>query len=128
MNKKIDAFEMWSYRRILGVSWRDRRTNEWVLQRLNTEMVLRKQMVRRKMRLFGHMSRHPGLEMQIIQGKSEGRRRRGRPARTWTKDLEEWTGLSLAGAALAAHDREGWKENMLNTAANMWPPDWGERE
>ena len=123
VNKKIDAFEMWCYRRILGVSWRERRTNNWVLRQLNTKLQLRQQMVKRKMRLFGHLSRHPSLQKTIIQGKVEGRRSRGRPPRAWSKDIEDWTGQHLAGASRAAQDRSRWRRVMLTTAANLWPPD-----
>ena len=113
---KVDAFEMWCYRRLLRVSWMDRRTNEWVLQQLNTKTILKKQMMKRKLTFFGHVSRHGSLEKCIIQGSMEGRRRRGRPRRMWQKDIEEWTERSLPEASQAAQQRERWKNDIVATA------------
>ena len=116
IEKKINAFEMWCYRRLLRVSWRDHRTNEWVLEQLSTDMTLLSQMKKRKLAFFGHVSRHAGLEQCIMQGKMEGRRSRGRPKRAWGKDIEAWTGLSLPNASQAAHERLVWKRSFVATA------------
>ena len=51
------------------------------------------------MRFFGHIIRNNGMEKRLMQGKMEGKRRRGRPATTWFQDLKEWTKLDMAGAS-----------------------------
>ena len=55
--KRVDAFEMWCYRRLLRVSWTERKTNKWVLEKIGSVLMLRKSMSERKMRFFGHIVR-----------------------------------------------------------------------
>ena len=86
VTKKIEAFEMWTYRRLLRVSWRQHKTNAWILEQLRTKPMLVKQMWKRKMKHFGHIIRHNSLEKTIIQGITAGKRGRGRPARTWERE------------------------------------------
>jgi exonuclease III len=119
VQKKIDAFEMWAYRRILRVPWTERRTNEWILQKLNTDMMLKQQTISRKMQHFGHVIRHDSLEKTIIQGKMEGRRARGRPPRTWYNDIEQWIGKNIGEACRIAEDREAWRQTIKATAARL---------
>ena len=89
--KLVDAFELWCYRRLLMGLWMERKTNKWVLEKLRYVLMLTKSMAERKMRLFGHIVRKNGMEKRLMQGKMEGKRRRGRPATTWFQDLKEWT-------------------------------------
>ena len=63
-----------------------------------------------------------------MQGKMEGKRRRGRPATTWLQDLKEWTKLDISGASQLATDRERWCEIIKVTAAQIAPPDEREGE
>ena len=81
VQKKLNAFQMWTYRCILWVSWREKRTNEWVLQKLRTKMMLFEQITSGKLRFFGDAMRHDGLKKTIIQGKVEGMQGRVRPGR-----------------------------------------------
>ena len=60
--KKINAFEMWCYRKLLRVSWTEKRTNKWILEKLGSELILLKNIAERKMKLFGHIVRRGGLE------------------------------------------------------------------
>ena len=79
--KRVDAFEMWCYRRLLTVSWKDKRTNDWVLRKVGCELMLRKTRDTRKLRFFGHISRKDGsIEKFIMQGTVEGSHGRGRPS------------------------------------------------
>ena len=89
-------------------------------------LMLRKSMAERKMRFFGHIVRKNGMEKSVMQGKTEGKRRRGRPATTWFQDLKEWTKLDIAAASQLATDRERWRKIIKFTAAQIAPPD--ERE
>ena len=75
--KKIDSFEMWCYRRLLRVSWTDKRTNQWVLDEIGTSLVLRKNMILKKMRFFGHIIKKGGMKRCIIEGKVEEKRSGG---------------------------------------------------
>ena len=83
INRRLrDSFEMWCYRRLLGIKWSERRTNLYVLQRLNySSKKLLASMFKRKLSFFGHKMRRSCLEKDIILGMVEGERRRGRPAR-----------------------------------------------
>ena len=80
-------------------------------------------MSKRKMTLFGLIVRKNGMEKRMMQGKMEGKQRRGRPATTWFQDLKEWTTKDIAGASQLATDREGWRKLIKVTAAQIAPPD-----
>ena len=121
--KRVDAFEMWAYRRVLRVPWTARKTNRWVLDSIKSEKMLRKQLAARKLQYFSHVARRGGLEKVIIQGGVEGKRRRGRPATAWFDDIRNWTGHGLAAASTAAADRRGWRELVRATEALFAPPD-----
>ena len=116
--EKIGSFEMWCYRRLLRVLWTDKRTNQWVLDKIGTSLVLRKNMILRKKRFFGHIIRKGGMEMCIIEGKVEGKRRRGRPLISWASDIVKLVGGSLANAVHQAVDREGRRALVMATAAH----------
>ena len=79
--KRIQAAEMWCYRRLLNVTYKDRSTNSSILSDLNTSRELLGVVVKRKMSYFGHMSRKKNLNLTktIVQGKPEGRRGKGGP-------------------------------------------------
>ena len=116
----VDAFEMWCYRRLLRVSWKDKRTNDWVLSKVGCELMLRKTIDSRKLRYFGHISRKDGsIEKFIMQGTVEGSRGRGRPSASpsWTDDIKRNSELSLTAATRLAADRTGWRSLIRATAA-----------
>ena len=121
--KRVDAFELWCYRRLLRVSWVERKTNKWVVEKIGSVLMLRKSMAERKMRFFGQVVRKNGMEKRLMQGKVEGKRRRGRPTTAWFQDLKEWTKLNIAAASQLATDRERWREIIKVTAAQIAPPD-----
>jgi hypothetical protein len=116
--KRVDAFEMWSYRRLLGVSWRDKKSNNWALDKIGTGLTLRRDINSRKLRYFGHISRKDtSVEKLIMQGAVEGSRGRGRPITSWTDDIKRITGLSVTEATLRASNRTGWRALVKATAA-----------
>ena len=124
--KRVDAFEMWCYnRRLLGVSWIHKRTNDWVLSRVGCELMLRKPIYNRKLHYFGHVSRKDGsIEKFIMQGTVEGSRGRGRPSTSWTDDIKRNSELSLTVAIWLAANRTGWRSLVMATAAPAsatWP-------
>ena len=126
--KRVDAFELWCYPRLLRVSWTERKTNNWVVEKIGSVLMLRKSMSERKMRFFGDSVRKNGMEKRLMQGKMEGKRRRGTPATTWFQDLKEWTKLDIAGASQLATDRERWRNIIKVTAAERKREREGERE
>ena len=108
--KRVDAFEMWCYRRLLQTTWKDKRTNTWILERIGTDLHLRRGIMKRKYRYFGHIVRREGgIEKQILQGAVEGKRGRGRPSTSWTDDMKKLSGDGVHGASHLAADREGWR-------------------
>ena len=89
MQKKIDAFEFWCYRRMLKISYVDRVTDNGVLKRMHTELHFRKDMWNRKMEFAGQVLRGSSRNSHlcILEGKDCGKRLRGRPRLTWTDDI-----------------------------------------
>ena len=109
--KRIQAAEMWCYRRLLNVTHKDRRTNDSILTDLKTKRELFGVVVKRKMSYFGHMSRKKNLNLTktIVQGKPEGRRGKGRPRTAYIDNIKQWSGLSAQRAYQAAQDRDSWR-------------------
>ena len=119
---KVDAFEMWAYRRVLRVSWTAMKT-KWVLDKIGNSLVLRSQMMERRLKFFGHVMRHESFEKGIIQGMVEAKRKRGRPSREWMDDIKGWTGLSVAAAISAAQNRQRLRGLVKATAAQIAQSD-----
>ena len=92
MYKKVDAVEMWCYRRILKINWFDGVTNAEVLNRIQTKLHFREDMMRRKLAYAGHALRGScGLShIQILEGPIAGKKKVGFPRRSWMKDILEW--------------------------------------
>ena len=91
--KRVDAFEMWCYRRLLQVSWKDKKTNVWVLEKIGADLTIRRGIMERKLNNFGHIVRRSeGVEKQILQGAVEGKRGRGRPPIFWTDNINKVSG------------------------------------
>ena len=99
---------MWCYRRLLNVSWKDKRTNKSILNELNIERELFGQVVKRKLTYFGHMSRNQNLNLTktIVKGKPEGRRGQGRPKTAFLDNIKEWTGMKSHQAFQATLDKD----------------------
>jgi len=78
---RIKPFEMKAFRQILRVTWADKRTNDWVLQKARTEPFMIQSLEKRKLPYYGHVLRKKGncTEKEILQGTTSGQRRRGRP-------------------------------------------------
>ena len=82
--RRIDAFEMWCWRRLLRVPWTARRSNQSILKEINPEISLEEMMLKLKLQYFGHfMRRVNSLEKTLILGGIGGRRRRGQPRMRW---------------------------------------------
>ena len=118
--KRIDSFEMWCYRRILRISWTERKTNTWVLEKLRAKKSLRADIITRKLSYFGHITRHQCLQKNIMQGMVEGKRKRGRPPASWLDDIKQITGKTIADATRAAADRRRWRFIIRTTPALIY--------
>ncbi|KAG1653599.1 hypothetical protein GQR58_025468 [Nymphon striatum] len=115
----IRAFEYWTYRRILTISWTDRITNEKVLQLMRTEEILLKRLKERKVRFAGHVMRGSSGDLLNlileVEGSIEGVRNRGRQRRTRGDDVKEWSRTtSIGDAKRTAESRENWRGIVAN--------------
>ena len=108
--KKINAFEMWCWRRMLRISWREHKTNEFVNNQIGSRITLCQKIDKIKLQYFGHIARREGdnLEKIITQGHVEGKRKRGRQKTRWSDGIKEITGLNVCTASRYAQDRVGW--------------------
>lgn len=104
LEDKIQAFEMWVFRRLLRISWRDRVRNEEVLERLNTERYLLLTIKKRKLLYFGHVMRNEKYRLLhlIMQGRIAGRRSAGRRRISWLANLRSWFRSSTTSLFRAA--------------------------
>jgi len=114
--KRIDAFEMWCYRRMLRVPWIHHVSNETILQRIGGELQFLINIKRRKLEYFGHIMRNKKYHLLqlILQGKIEGRRSAGRRRISWLRNLRAWTGMTSAGLFRAAVNRVVWSNVIAN--------------
>lgn len=108
MCKRLEAFEMWVYRRILKISWRDKIKNETVLQRMKKGTEVLKTVKRRKLQYLGHIMRNSkyGLLQLLLQGKIQGRRRPGRKRTSWVQNLKDWYNTDTTSLFRAAVSKE----------------------
>ena len=110
MENKINAFEMWTLRKIANVKWTDRVTNDEVCRRLHVQRKLLSDIKQRKLAYFGHIKRHHSLRKELLEGRVQGKRGRGRPPRRWEDDVKAWTGMGLSDCTRAAADRDVWRD------------------
>ena len=118
LNKKLlsrlDAFEMWMYRKMLKVPWTRKETNKNILKKIGTKMEVLSSVRKRKVVYFGHMIRRDGFQRMLLEGYIEGKRSRGRPRVTWMKNILKWTGMSYVGCVRRAEDRYSWRKVASN--------------
>ena len=109
--RKLLAFEMRCYRRILKVCWKDRIRNEVIREKVNRCHTIMDVIKHRKLQLFGHICRmrNHRLVKLVTLGMTDGNRPRGRPTRRWSDDIADWCGCTLPEAVHMANDRDKWR-------------------